>query len=71
MQMIGQKQSITRTSVTVGILWSFNTYAEWSKDAGTEKAYEKLIGEGSRRQMLDEWNDIVVDYNAEIRSYVR
>jgi len=55
----------------IGIIWSFNTYDEWSKDAGAEKAYEKLFGDGSWQQMLDEWEDIVVDFNAEIRSYVR
>jgi len=55
----------------VGMLWSFNTYAEWSKDSGTKKAYEKLFGDGSWQQMLDEWLDIVVDYSAEIRSFVK
>lgn len=61
----------TSKTGTVGMLWSFNTYAEWSKDAGTKKAYEKLFGDGSWQQVLDEWNDIVVDYNAELRSFVK
>ena len=61
----------TSKTGSVGILWSFNTYAEWSKDAGTIKAYEKLFGDSSWQQMLKEWNDIVIDYNDEIRSYVR
>ena len=55
----------------VGILWSFNTYAEWSNDPGLKKAFEKLFGEGSWQQLLNEWLDIVVDYNAEIRSIVK
>lgn len=55
----------------VGMLWSFNSYAEWSKDSGTKKAFEKLYGEGSWQQMMNEWNDIVVDYNGEIRSFVK
>lgn len=55
----------------VGLLRSFNTYSEWSKDLGTIKAYEKLYGDGSWQQLLVEWRDIVVDYNAEIRSYVK
>lgn len=61
----------TSKSGDVGILWSFNTYTEWSKDSGTVKAYEKLFGAGSWQQLLDEWHDIVVDYNAEIRSFVK
>ena len=69
--IIFDKPLHTSKTGDVGILWSFNTYAEWAKDTGTKKAYEKLFGDGSWQQMLDEWNDIVVDYNAEIRSYVR
>ena len=61
----------TSKSGDVGILWSFNTYAEWSNDSGTKKAYEKLFGGGSWQQILNEWLDIVVDYNAEIRSLVK
>ena len=55
----------------VGIVWSFNSYDEWSKDSGTKKAYEKLYGDGSWQNMLDEWLDVTVDYNAEIRSFVK
>jgi hypothetical protein len=55
----------------VCMLWSFNSYSEWSKDAGITKAYEKLFGEGSWQQALDEWSDIVVDYASEIRSFVK
>ena len=55
----------------VGIVWSFNSYDEWSKDSGTKKAFEKLYGDGSWQHMLDEWLDVTVDYNAEIRSFVK
>ena len=61
----------TSKSGDLAILWSFNTYAEWSKDPGIKAAYEKLIGANSWQQMLDEWNDILVDYTAEIRSVVK
>ena len=55
----------------IGILWSFNTYADWSKDDGTKKSFEKIYGDGSWQQAMNEWRDIVVDYNAEIRSFVK
>jgi hypothetical protein len=55
----------------VRILWSFNTLDEWSKDPGLTKAYEKLYGDGSWQQAVDEWLDVLVDYNAEIRSIVK
>jgi len=55
----------------VAILWSFNSYDAWSKDEGPRKTYEKLFGEGSWQQALDEWSDIVVDYTSEIRSFVK
>jgi hypothetical protein len=55
----------------VGILWSFNSYDEWSKFPATKIAYEKIYGDGSWQQLLDEWNDIIVDYNAELRTFIR
>jgi hypothetical protein len=55
----------------VGILWSFNSFAEWSKDPGAKEAYEKLFGANSWQNMLDEWLAVTVDYDAEIRSFVR
>ena len=55
----------------VSLIWSFNTLADWSKDAQLNKAYEKIFGEGSWQLAVDEWTDIVVDYNAEIRSFVK
>jgi len=55
----------------VGLVWSFNTYKEWTDDPGPKAAYEKLYGTGSWQHMMDEWKDIYVDYNAEIRSFVR
>ena len=55
----------------VCIIWSFNTYKEWEEDPGPKAAYEKLYGAGSWQQMIDEWKDVYVDYNSEIRSFVR
>jgi hypothetical protein len=60
----------TGKSGNVRMIWSFNTYDEWSKDPGVMKAYEKIYGEGSWQHMLDEWLDVSIDYNAEIRSVV-
>jgi hypothetical protein len=55
----------------VSILWSFNSYDEWSKDSGAKVAYEKLYGVGSWQNMLDEWEDVSVDYKSEIRKMVK
>jgi hypothetical protein len=55
----------------VAILWSFDTMAEWDKDAGIKASYEKINGPGSWQQLLDEWQDILVDYDTEIRSLVK
>lgn len=60
----------TAESPDLVILWSFKTYDDWSQDWGTKASYEKLYGAGSWQNMLDEWKDIVKDYNAEIRSIV-
>ena len=54
----------------VAILWSFNSFGEWAKDSGTKSAYEKIYGEGSWQHMLDDWKDMTVDYNSEIRSII-
>lgn len=61
----------TSKSADVGILWSFNSYADWSEDQGIKQVYEKLNGANSWQHMLDEWNDVLVDYNAEIRSIIK
>jgi len=55
----------------VAILWSFNSFAEWEKDSGTKAAFEKIYGTNSWQNMLDEWNAVIVDYNTEIRSFIR
>jgi hypothetical protein len=55
----------------VALLWSFNSYDEWSKDSGVKESYEKLFGANSWQHMLDEWLDITVDFNSEIRSFVK
>jgi hypothetical protein len=61
----------SKDGADVGIVWSFNSFDEWSKDMGAKKAFEKLYGDGSWQNMLDEWMDVNVDYNAEIRSFVK
>lgn len=53
------------------ILWSFNTYKEWADDPGPKTAYEKIYGQGSWQTLLNEWMDMLVDYNTEIRSFVK
>jgi hypothetical protein len=55
----------------VGIVWNFNSYDEWSKDMGAKAAYEKLYGANSWQYLLDEWIAVTVDYDAEIRSFLR
>jgi len=61
----------TSNSGDVGILWSFNSFDEWSKDPGTMQAFEKIYGAGSWQNMLDEWYAVCTDYNSEIRSFIR
>jgi hypothetical protein len=61
----------TSKNADVAMLWSFDTYDEWSKDPGLKAAFEKIYGEGSWKNLMDEWLDITVDYNAEIRSFVK
>ena len=58
-------------SADVSLVWNFTTYAEWSKDTGTKAAYEKLYSAGSWQNMIKEWNDIIRDYSAELRSIIR
>ncbi|WP_321307305.1 hypothetical protein [Marinifilum fragile] len=54
----------------VGLVWNFDSYDSWSQDIGFMNAYEKLYGKGTWQNMIDEWFDIMVDYNAELRSKV-
>ena len=54
----------------VALIWSFDTYAGWQNDPGPKAAYEKLNGAGSWQSAMDEWMDMIVDYNSEIRSNV-
>ena len=37
----------TANGPDVSIIWSFNSFAEWSKDSGTKAAYEKIYGANS------------------------
>jgi hypothetical protein len=61
----------TSKGADVALLWSFDTYADWSKDPGLKVSFEKIYGDGSWQHLLDEWMDITVDYNTEIRSFVK
>ena len=54
----------------VVLIWSFNTYADWQTDPGPKAAFEKMYGEGSWQQTMEEWMDIVNSYNSEIRSNI-
>jgi hypothetical protein len=54
----------------VMLVWSFNTYNDWMKDPGPKAEYEKQNGEGSWQRLMDEWMDIIVDYNSEIRTNI-
>jgi hypothetical protein len=60
----------TSGGTDVAIIWSFNSYGEWFKDYGPKVAYEKMYGEGTWQIMIDEWKDMIVDYNSEIRSNI-
>jgi hypothetical protein len=61
----------TTNGADVALIWNFNSFDEWSKDSGVKAAFEKLYGSGSWQNMLDEWLAVSVDYNAEIRSFVK
>jgi hypothetical protein len=61
----------TTNSADLGILWSFNSYEEWAEDPGTKTAYEKLYGANSWQNMIDEWMDLIVSYDTEIRSIIK
>ncbi len=54
----------------VALVWSFDTYSDWQKDPGPKAAYEKRYGAGSWQQAMDEWMDMINDYNSEIRSNI-
>lgn len=55
----------------IGIVWSFNNFKEWSEDIGMMEAYEKIYGKGTWTNMLNEWRDVIVDYDVEIRKFLR
>ncbi|MBX7108773.1 MAG: hypothetical protein K1X61_09020 [Chitinophagales bacterium] len=55
----------------VGLVTSFTDYTDFGSDWGVQQAFEKLYGAGSWDKMMTVWNEVVVDYNEEIRSVVR
>jgi hypothetical protein len=68
--LVFNNQVHTAGGPDVGLVWGFSTYQEWSTNSGARAAFEKIYGENSWQRMLDEWNDIVVDYNAELRTKI-
>jgi hypothetical protein len=61
----------TKDGNDVALVWSFKTYGDWANGRGTREAYEKLYGENSWQSLIDEWQDITVDYDTEIRSIIK
>jgi hypothetical protein len=61
----------TTNSADVALIWNFNSFDEWSKDSGVKATFEKLHGANSWQNMLDEWLAVTIDYNSEIRSFVK
>ena len=61
----------TANGADIGILWSFNSFDKWSKDQGAKTAFEKIYGTGSWQNLLDEWHSVCVEYDSEIRSFIR
>jgi hypothetical protein len=61
----------TTGGADVSLVWSFDTYADWAKDPGPMAEYEKQNGKGSWQRLMDEWMDIINDYDSEIRTIIR
>jgi hypothetical protein len=57
----------TSNGADYGIIRSFDKYTELDTDWGTKVAFEKINGEGSWKKMVDEWMDVTVDHEEEIR----
>ena len=58
-------------SPDVAIVWSFNKFEDLDGDWGTKEAYEKLYGEGTWQNLMDEWSDIHNDYDMELRTMIK
>lgn len=69
--LVFNNQVHTSKGDDVAILWSFNTWEEWSKDQGAKDAFEKLHGSGSWQNMLNEWEEITIDFTTEIRERIK
>ncbi len=50
---------------------SYTSLADWGTDWGVKKAYEKLYGEGSWQTLWKTWDEVVVDFDEELRSNVK
>jgi hypothetical protein len=55
----------------VAYITSYTSLADWAADWKVKEAYEKLNGAGSWAKMMTTWNEVVVDFNEELRSYVK
>jgi hypothetical protein len=69
--LVFNNQIHTPGGADVALLWSFDKYADLDKDWGTKEAFEKSNGEGSWKKLVDEWRDIIVDYDEEIRTIIK
>jgi len=52
----------------VALIWNLENYAALDEDLGTKETYEKINGDGTWKKMVDEWMEITVDHNEEIRT---
>lgn len=55
----------------VALLASYTSIADWAADWKVKEAYEKLNGAGSWQAMWQTWNETVVDFDEELRSFVK
>ncbi len=58
-------------SADVGLVTSFTNFTDFGKDWGLKQSFEKLYGASSWDKMMTTWNEVVVDYNEELRSVVK
>ncbi len=66
--LVYNNQIHTAGGADIALIWSIKNYADLDGDWGTKEAFEKINGEGSWKKMVDEWREITVDYNEEIRT---
>ncbi|MBP9883359.1 MAG: hypothetical protein KBF32_08150 [Chitinophagales bacterium] len=69
--MVYRSMVHTPGDADVAYLTSYTSLADWAADWKVKEAYEKLNGAGSWAKMMTTWNEVVVDFNEELRSYVK